>query len=676
MPARRLRPVTPAVVRAQVVIEEHDAARDGSFAVIVRRFVQAGAYRSHLWLVPLEGRQRPRRLTHGATRDTRPRIAADGRNILFRRAPVQTESAMEEPPKARLMVLSLSGGEPRPVSAPDGAVEEAEWSRDGKRIAFTAQVDPLRSIQGAHRAGKPPLARRVRRLDFRSDGEGHLDRWTHLFVVSAHEGARARRITSGDFNVSGICWSPDGQEIAFAADRRPDSDIRPRQSIWAVAAGGGDPREVMALGRDVRAPAWSPDGRWLAATGVIDPDALDDVSPGIVVGPADGSAPARALAPALDRPVGAWIDSDLNGWMVSSTDGPAWVDDRTIVALVSDRGRSLPWRFEFDGSGQGAITNEEAGCWTLTVSPDAPAGPLVSVVGTLDTRPMELMTVAASGGLLRTRTNQGSRWMGGLRWPQMQRELVPGPGGPIETWIASPPGAGDTARPTIVHVHGGPLGAWAPAPSVDDVILCSAGYRVISPNIRGSATYGHGWIGAQLGDWGGADAADVHAALDHVIGLGLADPDRLGALGLSYGGFMVHWLIATSDRFRAAVAENGVANQVSAWANSDTGVDYCRTSLLGDPLTRQGMEKLWRQSPLAHVSEVSTPLLMLQAEADLRCPPADNEQFFTALRVLGREVEYVLYPDESHTYSVIGRPDRREDRMTRMLEWFQRFMPA
>jgi dipeptidyl aminopeptidase/acylaminoacyl peptidase len=174
-----------------------------------------------------------------------------------------------------------------------------------------------------------------------------------------------------------------------------------------------------------------------------------------------------------------------------------------------------------------------------------------------------------------------------------------------------------------------------------------------------------------LGDWGGVDADDVHAAVDHVVALGLADPDRLGIMGLSYGGFMVNWLVGTSGRFRAAVSENGVTNQLSTWANSDFGPEYCRMAELGDTLSADGVERLWRQSPLRHVANVRTPLLMLQAEADLRCPPQDNEQLFVALRHLGREVEYVLYPDEHHTFSSTGRPDRRIDRMERVLDWFR-----
>ena len=145
-------------------------------------------------------------------------------------------------------------------------------------------------------------------------------------------------------------------------------------------------------------------------------------------------------------------------------------------------------------------------------------------------------------------------------------------------------------------------------------------------------------------------------------------------MGLSYGGFMVNWLVGTTDRFRAAVSENGVTSQINTWANSDSGPEYDRASLLGDPLSPEGIEKLWRQSPLRHVANVRTPLLMLQAEADLRCPAADNEQFFIALRHLRRTVEYVLYPDEYHVYASAGRPDRRIDRNERIRAWFDRYL--
>ena len=257
----------------------------------------------------------------------------------------------------------------------------------------------------------------------------------------------------------------------------------------------------------------------------------------------------------------------------------------------------------------------------------------------------------------------------------MQVVQAPGPGGPIETWIASPAEAGDDPLPTIVDVHGGPLGAWAPAPSVEVVLLCGAGYRVVLPNIRGSTSYGRDWIRPHLGHWGEVDAEDVHAALDHAVALGLADPDRLGALGLSYGGFMVNWLMGTTRSLQ------GRHHATAAWrTRSPTGRRATRASISTAGRcwerrsTRRASTTLWRQSPLANVANIHTPLLIFQGEEDRRCPPSDNEQLFVALRVLGRTVEYILYPEESHVFFTSGRPDRRIDRMTRMLDWFDRYV--
>ena len=689
--------MTPAIIRRQIVLEELDVAPDGRIAIVIRRAVdRADRYVSHLWLVPLaKGAGRALALTSGPVRDTRPRISPDGLRVAFRRKRGDVRDAVRT-----LQVLAIPGldepaGRPWTLAAPEHGAGELAWSPRSDRIAFTAETDPPRFLipEGPARVARSgpgveggagsdtglddraPLGRRITRADWRFDEEGHVDRWEHLFVVAARPGARVRRLTRGDWGVARPSWDPDGRSLVFAADRSATADLRPRATIWRVGVGGGEPVEILGLGGTASNPAISPDGRWLAAVGVVEPDPLDDVSPGIVIAPADGSGSPVALAPGLDRPVGSWLDTDLHGWQVSSRGGPLWAGSDSLIALVSDRGRCVPWLFPVDsvtGRGTadpGPLAVADAACDHLAISS---GGERVVVVGTLADRAPEVMT--AERGRLRTRTAIGSAWQRGVRQPGMRSIQAPGAGGPIDVWIASPPGAGDGPLPTVIDIHGGPLGAWAPAPSLEVALLVSRGYRVLLPNIRGSASYGRAWIRPQLGDWGGVDADDVHAALDHAIGLGLTDPERVGVLGLSYGGFMVNWLIGTTDRFRAAVSENGVANQVSAWANSDSGPDFCRTSLLGDPLSEAGMLKLWSQSPLAHVASVHTPLLILQAEADARCPTADNEQFFVALRMLGRTVEYVLYPDEYHVYQAAGRVDRRIDRMTRILDWFDRHL--
>ena len=698
-----LRPAGPETVLRQVVVEDHDLAPDASFAIVVRRSVHGATYRSHLWRVPLRGGAGPvgpagragapssgptrvagspvpHALTAGPVRDTTPRISPDGRRIAFLR------SWPDDPDRpAAALVMDLDGGDasaagdPWTLAAPPHGVSDLAWSPDGRRVAFVAPGEERRFAIGREEAGKPPVVRRIDRLDWRLNDVGFLDRWDHLWVVPARGGARPRRLTRGDWGVSRPAWSPDGREIAFLADMAPDADLHPRRIAHAVPSSGGAARDLVDLPGGVSAVSWSPDGRLVACVGIDVPEPLDDVLPGVFVAPSDGSRPPVALAPGLDRPVGAWQDTDLNGWTSDSRAGPAWDGPGRIVALVTDRGRCVPFTFPVDPAtgrpagdprpltrdASGRPATVDAAAWTLSV-----AGGVVSVVSTIADTPQDLMTVDRSGGL-RRRSTLGSAWRRGLLVPEMRRLEAPGEGGPIECWLASPPGAGDAALPTIVDFHGGPLGAWAPAPALEVHMLVTRGWRVLLPNIRGSTSYGAAWIRPQLGDWGGVDAADAHAAVDHVVALGIADPDRLGILGLSYGGFMVNWLAATSDRFRAAVTDGGVANQVSSWANSDTGPEYCRAALLGHPFTPEAVEGLWRQSPIAHVTDLRTPLLILQGEADHRCPPADAEQLFVALRVLGRTVEYVLYPDESHTFHITGRPDRRVDRMRRMLDWFQ-----
>jgi len=684
------RPLAPAaLVRRQVVLEEHDPLPAGDGAVVVRRAVHGETYRSHLHLVVFapasaarrgrgraRGRPAVRQLTGGAVRDWRPRVAPDGRRVAFLR------SCPEEPDRpAALMVQALDGGEPVVVCAPEHGISDLAWSPDARRLAIIAGEARPRSVVGREMKGRSVTARRITRADWRFDGVGHRDRWDQLWVVAARAGATPRPLTGLEADARAPAWSPDGRWIAFAADPRPDADTRPLPSIWAVAAGGGQPREVLRLAGYAGSPAFSPDGRRLACVGVDVAEPLDDEQPGIFVALFDpgspGPAAGVALSADLDRPVGAWNDTDLNGWMADPRPGPAWDGDGALLALVSEAGRVRPWRFTVDPGGTapaGApvrLVDGDLSAWTLGV-----AAGVVSLVATVDDRPMELLTVD-SRGRARPRTTLGGSWRRGVAWPEMRCLQVPGAGGPIETWLASPAGAGERPLPTVVDVHGGPLGAWSAAPSIETVLLAARGFRVILPNIRGSAGYGRAWIRPQLGDWGGVDAADVLAAVDHLVGLGLADPARLGILGLSYGGFMVNWLVgAQPGRFAAAVSENGVTNQVAGWAGSDSGPEYDRAAMLGDPFSADGVERLWRQSPLRLVTRIRTPLLMLQAESDLRCPAADNEQLFVALRHLGRTVEYVLYPESWHTYAVTGRPDRRIDRHERMLAWFERFLSA
>ncbi|MEP6680026.1 MAG: prolyl oligopeptidase family serine peptidase [Chloroflexota bacterium] len=644
------------LVRAQAVIEAFRLAPDGRL-VFVKRIVDGERYRSHLWVIPWRG-GRAQQVTRGAVRDGSPAISPDGTRIAFIRTPVADGVA-----KAQVWLLPLDGGAAEKLTSMAEGVGSVHWSPDGKRLALVAEAGEPRFVVGRERKRRAATARRITRLDFRDDESGPVGRRSHLWLVAARGRARPRQLTRGDFDVTHPAWSPDGTRIAFAADRTPDATIAPRTQIWSVSI-GGDVRKLASLPGDADYPAWSPDGRRLAFIGTDTSDPADHVLQRVWVSE-DGRL--ECLTPDLDLAVGGWAWCDLA--LAEDRPGPLWLDDRSVVVLIGGRARNIPYRVGFDRTPEPLL---DADARLAAAGLDLANGRL-ALSAAVDGRSVELHAV--DHRRLRRIGTDGGSWQrpfgGDLHFEELE---VEGPGGAIQVWLASPADAGRRRLPTILHLHGGPTGAWAPGGTMDAILLTNAGYRVAMPNPRGSATFGAGWIEALAGNWGDVDAADALAVVDALVARRLADPRRLGVMGLSYGGFLTQWLIGVTDRFAAAVAENGVANQVSAWANSYFGVHYNRRAGLADPLSDEGMRRLWRSSPLRNAAAIRTPLLMLQAEEDRICPAADSEQLFTALKVLGREVEYVLYPEEHHEMKNYGRPDRRIDRMERMLGWFDRFL--
>ena len=642
MPSPILSRLAPADLLRERLIGGIDISSDGSLVAYSERTVVGGKDRSSLWLVPFAG-GRPRRLTHGAWADTRPRFSPDGRTIAFL-------SDRDKEGISQVLLLPLDGGEPRAITSFRRGALEAEWMPTGRALAVLATDDRSHVLAGERDAGADekadttPTARVLRRLDWRMDGEGLLDHARHVHLVST--GGRVRRLTKGTWSAGNLRPHPNGRAIGFIANR--ETDVAPDHQVHVVEVSSGRVRQRTRLEGEVARFSFDPDGTLVCvALATRTPMSEDPWMVWRVAG--DGSG--TPLTADLDRFAGQGVANDER------------------LTVIPSNGREVPHRVTDDGLEPLVDAALDPCAYEL-----AGAGENVAALMTLNDYDGMDVYALEPGRPPRRLTRSGDSWLSGRARATQEELTVKGPAGPIQAFLLSPPGAGRRRLPTIIDVHGGPTWAWPIAADATSHMLVGAGYRVVRANIRGSNDRGRDWIAALNGRWGDVDAADCHAVLDHLVKLGLADPKRLGCWGNSYGGFMVNWLVGTSDRFAAAVSSNGVANQVSAYAHCDVGYIYNRQEGLGESFSPEGVASLWRQSPLKNAANVHTPLLILQGEADLRCPPADNEQLFVALRMLGREVEYVLYPESSHSMSASARPDRRVDRMERIVGWFRTHM--
>jgi len=246
-------------------------------------------------------------------------------------------------------------------------------------------------------------------------------------------------------------------------------------------------------------------------------------------------------------------------------------------------------------------------------------------------------------------------------------------GWPMDGWFLTPPGFDPATRyPAILRIHGGPHSAYGDTFNHYVHMLAARGYVVLWTNPRGSQGYGEAFAQAVVEDWGGKDSADILLGLEHIMAHRFIDPERVAVTGGSYGGFMTNWLITHTDRFRCAVTEVCVSNLHSFFGTSDIGATWGEVEWGASPWDDPGT--LLAHSPLAYVKNVRTPVLIIGNEADHRCPIEQSEQFYIALRKLGKEAEFLRFLDSSHQMSSNGRPKPRIERLRRLVAWFDRHL--
>ena len=553
------------------------------------------------------------------------------------------------------------------TNIPDGVLA-ARWSPDGRRLAFAARVvgdpdavvDDPRPPDSEDQSRRPPIARIVRSLSYKRDGVGYFDgRHTHLFVVEAG-GGEPHQLTHGPWSISGFTWSPDARSIAVVGDAEPDADLRRTTRLYVTDVAGVSPR-LVAEGLEITTPAWSPRGDLIAFLAPIGEHA--GAHERVWVAPAAGGEP-RCLTQGFDRSAGGSVMTDMRANHGARLE---WSDEGDRLYFQAG-GAGVAELYAVDLGGRVAV---EFACERRSVYDFDIRGGRIAVCVIDPTSPGEVI-LADSGR--QWRLTDANPWLCERFVAVPERHIFAASDGlEIEGWVLKPPDFDPAAKhPLVMQIHGGPHGQYGWAFFHEFQVLAGMGFLVFYTNPRGSDGYGESFKRACVRDWGGRDYQDLMTALDQFIErTGFVDESRMGVAGGSYGGFMTNWVVGHTDRFATAVSMRSISNLVSEFAQHD--IVLWGELEIGPP-PWPDPDELWRRSPIRYVRDIRTPLLLLHGEADLRCAVSQAEELFGALRLLGREVELVRFPGESHELSRNGRPDRRVERLRRIAGWFGKYL--
>jgi len=641
-----MRALTPQDYTRYAIVTDPQISPDALTVayVVTQANAEADVQESSIWMATLGGAAEPRCIV--PAHSSAPRFSPDGRWLAY----LAGRGAAQQ-----LFVVPLSGGDARQLTFAPRAVTQPAWSPDSALLACVTRdggpAVPAEDDPVAKNAGRV-----VRHLREAFDGTGWLDGTARLVVLDL-EGA-ARFVSDEHADAEAPAWSPDGSEIAYISDREPGARDRAyRGDVWVVPAdGSGDARKLTASSGPVSHPSWSPDGQAIAYLGNDAGDSMWAAPTEVRVVDAAGG-PIERLTIEWDRSAG--MRGVLEGAQL------AWVPDGTALLFTgADRGYAGLWQVGRRGGAVQPIISGDRHVPALAVASEGCS--VVFAQRGIDRWPaLHAASIDGTGERAVAQPNAALADEVELR-PAERIVHVASDGTEIESFVIRP--ASGSSRPKLLlDVHGGPHG-WHPSPAARvwalQQVAASAGYAVVLPNPRGSLGYGAKFTEAVVRDWGGADFDDIVGAVDAAVAATGADPEQQYLWGYSYGGYMASWAVGHTDRFRAAVIGAPVGDLVSMALTSDiTGFSVFEN---GHPF--EDAQLLRDRSPVTHLANATTPSLVFVHDGDLRCPPSQAHEVFTALRLAGCETELVRYPGGFHG---VAAPSQVVDQIERSLAWFR-----
>lgn len=593
--------------------------------------------KSDLWMMSWDGNINLQ-LSYTPEGEGNPRWSPDGKYISFITA--------RNGGTSQVYVLNRMGGEAYPLTNVKGELQTYEWSPDGSKLALIIKDAEDTSKQ---KKQEPWV---IDRYHFKQDVAGYLydKRKSHIYLFDVKE-KKLDTLTSGKYNEGSIKWSPDGTQIAFVSNRTEDPDKNSNEDIYIIEArkGAGIRQLTTWKGTDNN-PQWSPDGKSIAYLRSSSEDFFNMYDQDVLcVINAAGGEP-KLLGTSLDRPV---------------TSPRFTKDGSSIAAIVLD-----------DASRYVAIINIANGTITSILKQDHSIGSLEmhpngNWLASISEPQLPAELFAIENGVKRRVTKVQDEFLKPLQLSNVTKIVSTSKDGTkVTNLLFLPPGSEGKKLPTVFFIHGGPVAQDEFGFDLSRQMLSAKGYAVVAVNYRGSNGRGAAFCKAIYADWGNKEVMDILGAVDHLVKAGIADPDKLGIGGWSYGGILTNYSVATDPRFKAACSGAGSALQLSLY-----GVDQYILQLdneIGPPWKNNNYQKYLKLSyPFLNAEKIKTPTLFLTGEKDFNVPAIGSEQMYQALRSNGTSTGLIVYPGQFHG---ISKPSYIKDRFERYLQWYDQYI--
>lgn len=633
------RPLKPSDVFRQVSLGDPQISPEGNWVAYTLSNVDSvkNKRNSDIWMQSWDGKETIQ-LTFTPDGESKPRWSPDGKYLSF-------TSSRGGLTGSQIWLMDRRGGEAKQLTdIKKGDLSDYAWSPDGKKIALVITNDTDTS------KSKSPKPIVIDRYHFKQDVEGYLmKKTTHLYLYNI-ETKKIDTLTKGIYDETSPKWSPDGTQIAFVSNRTVDPDRNENTDIWVIDA---KPNATMKqittfTGRDY-APEWSADGKQIAYLRTTSAESYIMYDQSILCVVSKEGGEPKLLTKTLDRPVGS----------------PKWNKDGSLIyAIVSDdRTRYIAQFSAIDGK----MTKVLGGNRSFTGIEKHPSGNWLMSMSDPQT-PSELYVFES--GNLRRLTNQQEAFLAPLALASVEGFTSKSKDGTLVSNLLYLPANAQKGQklPTLLFIHGGPVAQDEFSFDMTRQMLAAAGYAVVAVNYRGSNGRGLDFCKVISADWGNKEVIDILGATDYVVQNGIADPEKLGIGGWSYGGILTNYTIATDTRFKVASSGAGVSLVSSLYGVDQYILQYEHE--LGAPW--KNFDKYIALSyPFLKADRIKTPTQFMVGQSDFNVPSVGSEQMYQAFRSLGIPTELIIYPDQFHG---ITNPSYQKDRFERYIAWFNKYL--